>query len=84
MIISIITAYGLVNAVGEYIDHERTVLAMNGRTREDARMQSIMFGSGAQLKQDAFGLMTRVKDLAAPGSSGGRVEQLVEAMVGRN
>ena len=54
------TAYGLLNALGEWVDHERTVLAMNGRTKADARMNSVMFGSGAEFKSQAAGLMTRV------------------------
>ena len=57
------TAYGLLNALGEFIDHERPVLAMHGRSKDDARMQSVMFGSAAQLKGQAVGLMTRVLDI---------------------
>lgn len=62
------TAYGLLNAVGEYVDHERTVLAMNGRSKADARMQSVMFGSGARLKQQSFGLLTRVLEVEKPAA----------------
>ncbi len=57
------TAYGLYNALAEYADHEKTVMAMGGRTRSDARMDSVMFGSSATLKQQAAGLLTRVLEL---------------------
>jgi phage/plasmid-like protein (TIGR03299 family) len=57
------TGYGLLSALGEYVDHERTVLAMGGRNKADARMSSTMFGSGARFKSQAAGLMTRVLDI---------------------
>ena len=53
------TAYGLMNAVAEHTDHERTVLAMNGRAKSDARMQSVVYGTGADFKQTAVSAMTR-------------------------
>jgi len=43
------TAWGLVNAVTQYVDHEQ------GRS-PDTRLHSAWFGQGAQVKQDAFDL----------------------------
>jgi phage/plasmid-like protein (TIGR03299 family) len=42
------TAYGLLNAVTEYVDHERKARSV------DHRLDSAWFGKGAQLKQKAF------------------------------
>lgn len=42
------TAWGLVNAVTEFIDHERRARSV------DNRLDSAWFGAGAQLKQKAF------------------------------
>lgn len=44
------TAWGLLNAVTEYVDHQR-----RARSR-DYRLDSAWFGQGAQLKQKALGL----------------------------
>ena len=57
------TAYGLLNAVGEYIDHERPVQATCGRSHAEARMDAVMFNAGARRKQSAYGLMTRVLEI---------------------
>jgi len=53
------TAYGLYNAVTEYIDHSRGIRLTGSKTKEQARMESVMFGSGANLRQRAFDLMRR-------------------------
>jgi len=42
------TLFGLLNAVTEYVDHERRAISM------DHRLDSAWFGPGAQLKQDAL------------------------------
>lgn len=66
------TAYGLINALGEFVDHERTVLAMGGRTQADARMQSVMFGSGQEFKQMAFETLCRKFDFGDDVPSGNK------------
>jgi hypothetical protein len=44
------TAWGLVNAVTEYVDHHRG----HSKTTRDNRMDYSWFGPGDQLKTDAF------------------------------
>lgn len=50
------TAWGAFNAVAEYVDYIRTVRggADNARGRLEARSESVLFGSGALLKQKAW------------------------------
>jgi phage/plasmid-like protein (TIGR03299 family) len=47
------TAFGLLNAVTFYIDHEATALDMNGDGKHIARLASSQFGSGARVKERA-------------------------------
>ena len=42
------TAYGLLNAVTEYVDHDKRARS------NDTRLDSAWFGQGAQLKQEAL------------------------------
>lgn len=56
------TAYGALQAVTEYADHFRTIRATSGRSREEARFESIMMGSASQFKSRAFSLFA---DMAA-------------------
>nr|WP_254436462.1 DUF932 domain-containing protein [Halomonas meridiana] len=42
------TAWGLLNAVTEYVDHDKRARS------NDTRMDSAWFGQGAQLKQEAL------------------------------
>ena len=73
------TAYGLANAVGEWIDHERTTLTSAGRERTDARMDSTMFGSGAQLRETAFSALTRTLEIVkSPGMQSNEVDSLMD------
>ena len=46
------TAYGLLNAVTEYVDHQRG--------GDATRLSSAWFGSGEGLKNEAFALLEKV------------------------
>lgn len=48
------TGWAFLNGVTEYVDHRRTVRVSEGRDRDDARLQTIWYGSGAQTKAAAF------------------------------
>jgi phage/plasmid-like protein (TIGR03299 family) len=48
------TAWSLLNAVTQFADHEAVAVKKNA----DMRMNSIMFGTGATMKQKAFDLVT--------------------------
>jgi len=52
------TRYRLFQAVGEYVDHERTYRTPKGGTPADGRAVSIIEGSAQTLKQRAFALLT--------------------------
>lgn len=47
------TAWGLYNAIAEYVDHER-VTTGKGLVQTENRLKSQWFGSGAKIKQAAF------------------------------
>ena len=59
------TAFGLFNAVTEYIETARTVRVTGlqddeeptERDRQEARMNSVFFGSGSQMRQRAFDVL---------------------------
>lgn len=51
------TAYGLLQAVGEYADHQMTVRRTGGATTQQARMESVLWGSAADLKQKAVDIL---------------------------
>jgi len=51
------TAYGLVNAMTAFIDHHRTTRTSEGRSAVEARLDSVWFGTGAKMREDAFELM---------------------------
>lgn len=57
------TAWAALNAVAEYVDHERPTRARNGTTAAEARVRSAWFGAGAALKRQAHELI--VQQLAA-------------------
>lgn len=59
------TAWGLFNATTEYIDHKQTSRAVNGRDEYEAKFDSVMWGAGARLRQNAFGLLSRQLGLVA-------------------
>lgn len=48
------TAYGLLQAFTEYTDHFRTSRATEGRSKEEARFESILMGAAADFKVRAF------------------------------
>lgn len=59
------TAYNLLNAVTEYVDHERTVRitdSKQGMTQQQARAQEAIFGTGERFKNDA---LTAVMEMTA-------------------
>ena len=49
------TAFALLNAATEYIDHERATRSADGGDPEESRLMSATFGSGADLKERAWG-----------------------------
>ena len=58
-------AYGLLNAVSAFVDHYRTVRTTKGSTRAENRMESILYGSGSQLRDKAFGLLSRATGIGS-------------------
>jgi phage/plasmid-like protein (TIGR03299 family) len=52
------TAFDALNAVTEFNDHTRTIRLTGGRSNADARFDSALFGTGAAMKAQAFGLLT--------------------------
>src|SRR5690606_33289784 len=42
------------NAITEYVDHHRTIRVSGDYSKEEARLDSLWFGSGAQIKQKAW------------------------------
>ena len=61
------TAYGLLNAVTEFIDHYRTARATQSGSRAENRMESVLYGSGAQLRDKAYGLLSRATGVGFDG-----------------
>ncbi len=55
------TAYSLLNAITNFADHEKSAKA-NGHSVEFKRAESAIFGTGAQLKQEAFDVILRMTD----------------------
>lgn len=51
------TAWGMLNAVTEYANHEKTIRVCNGRQEADVRTDSVLFGSAANLMSDAVRLL---------------------------
>lgn len=78
------TAYGLWNAVCEYADHERTVMAFNQRTAADARMDSILFGSASRLKMDSAALLGRVLGIEELDMRSARIDEMAAAFATAN
>lgn len=52
------TKWAAFNAITEFADHITNIRVAPGTTNEETRMNSSMFGSGFNLKQDAFNLLT--------------------------
>jgi hypothetical protein len=51
------TRWDAFNAVTEYVDHSRTIRVSGGRNRQEARFESVLLGSGDDLKARAFDLL---------------------------
>lgn len=66
------TAYNLLNAVTQYVDHERSSKS-NGHTVEYKRSESAMFGSGDKLKAEAFDIILQMTDGTESTKTGYRV-----------
>jgi phage/plasmid-like protein (TIGR03299 family) len=61
------TAYGLYNAAVEYADHHRTVRVTGEKSearKDEARMESTLWGSAADFKQRAYNLCAQLADPA--------------------
>ena len=72
------TAYGLLNAVAEYIDHDRTIRVCNGRTAEEARLDSVVFGTGARERDRAVAALTRLTGIDADPSEAVGLEAVAQ------
>jgi len=48
------TAWAAYNAVSEWVDHQRTYRSSTTTRRADAKLQSVWFGSGNAIKQQAY------------------------------
>lgn len=48
------TGYGLLNAVGQYADHMQTVRRTGGASVQEARLESVLWGGAADLKERAI------------------------------
>lgn len=57
------TAWGFLNAVGEYADHAGRVRKSGGRSVEIQRFKSAIEGTGSRLKLQAYEAMLKDKDL---------------------
>lgn len=51
------TRWAAFNAVTEYADHHRTNMVHGDKDPKEVRMRSSIFGSGAELKQEAYDLL---------------------------
>lgn len=56
------TAYGLVNAFTQYIETDRTIHKHGDRSDSEARLDSVMFGSGATLRDSAMSAAVALLD----------------------
>jgi phage/plasmid-like protein (TIGR03299 family) len=50
------SAYGWLNAVTEYVDHHRKSRTLKGRDADETKFESVIFGAGARLKNQAVRL----------------------------
>lgn len=48
------TAYGLLQALTEWSDHERTIKVTTKRARNEVKFENVFWGTGAQFKQVVF------------------------------
>ena len=51
------TAWGLLNSVTQWTDHDRSTRVAAGRNENEARLDSIWYGSGANMKANAVALL---------------------------
>lgn len=54
------TKWAALNGVTEYIDHHATTRATGGRNADEVRMNSVLLGSGAEVKQRAYDILVGV------------------------
>jgi len=52
------TKWDAYNAVTEFVDHTRSIRVTDGRSRSESRFESVLLGSGDDLKAKAFELLT--------------------------
>jgi len=52
------TKWDAYNAVTEFVDHTRSIRVTDGRSRSESRFESVLLGSGDDLKARAFELLT--------------------------
>jgi hypothetical protein len=52
------TRWDAFNAVTEYVDHSRSIRVTGGRSRSESRFESVLMGSGDDMKAKAFDLLT--------------------------
>jgi phage/plasmid-like protein (TIGR03299 family) len=51
------TAWAALNAVAEFVDHERSTRASNGETQDERRLESAYFGNGQTVKDRALAII---------------------------
>lgn len=54
------TAYGLWQAITEWVDHDKTVRIMNGRDEAEVRFENAFFGTGAKFKADTYNELMKI------------------------